>query len=317
LSPIMDKIENSGHHVPIMGQFLDFEALADFVATVDAGGITAGAHRRGQPKQTVSRRIMALEAALGVRLFDRSNRALRLTPEGVLLLERARRLLADLEETRQTLSDRSGSAAGLLRISAPVLLGQTLLGAVAARMLAAHPDLLLEIVLSDRRVDLVEDGFDAAIRVGPQDDSSLIHRVFATAETIIVAAPSAIAAYGAPAHPSELAHRPCILFGERISRSEWVLSRDDERVEVKVNGRLSSTSLKFNLDAAAAGAGFASVPAYIARPMIEARVVERALPAWHSARVPLRIVYPSKRLPSARLRVFLDGVVANFSAVVF
>jgi DNA-binding transcriptional LysR family regulator len=300
-----------------MGQPLDFEALADFIAAVDAGSVTAGAKRRGQPKQTVSRRIMALEAELGVRLFDRSNRALRLTPEGALLQERARRLLADLEETRQTISDRSGSAAGLLRISAPVLLGQTVLGAVAARILGAHPNLKLEIVLSDRRVDLVEDGFDAAIRVGLQDDSSLIHRVIAYAETIIVAAPAAIAAYGAPAHPSDLADRPCILFGERISRSEWTLARDEERIQVKVNGRLSSTSLKFNLNAAAAGAGFASIPAYIARPMIEAGAVEHILPAWHSARVPLRIVYPSKRLPSARLRVFLEEVVANFSTVVF
>ena len=96
-----------------------------------------------------------------------------------------------------------------------------------------------------------------------------------------------------------------------------MLSRDDERVEVKVNGRLSSTSLKFNLDAAAAGAGFTSVPAYIARPMIEAGAIEQILPAWRSARVPLRIVYPSKRLPSARLRVFLEEVVSNFSTVVF
>lgn len=300
-----------------MGQYLDFEALADFLATVDAGSVTAGAKRRGQPKQTVSRRIMALEAELGARLFDRSNRALRLTPEGALLLERARRHLADLEETRQTISDRSGSAAGLLRVSAPVLLGETLLGAVAARILAAYPNLKLEIVLSDRRVDLVEDGFDAAIRVGPQDDSSLIHRVFAYAETIIVASPAAIAAYGAPAHPSELSDRPCILIGERISWSEWVLTRDEESIRVKVNGRLSSTSLKFNLDAAAAGAGFASIPAYIVRPMIEAGAVEHVLPRWHSARVPLRVVYPSKRLPSARLRVFLEVVAANFNTVVF
>lgn len=300
-----------------MGHLIDIEALADFLATVDAGGITAGARRRGQPKQSVSRRIMALEADLGVRLFDRSNRALRLTQEGALLQERARRHLADLEETRRTIVDRSGSAEGHLRISAPVLLGQTLLGSFAARILAAHPNLSLEFVLSDRRVDLVEEDFDAAIRVGTQDDSSLIHRVFATATTIIIAAPDVIATHGAPMHPSELADRPCILFSERATRSEWVLSRDDERIAVKVKGRLRSTSIKFNLDAAVAGAGFASVPAFIARPMIEAGAVERILPAWHSERVPLRIVYPSKRLPSARLRVFLEEVVANFRAVAF
>ena len=115
---------------------------------------------------------MALEADLGVRLFDRSTRALRLTPEGVLLLDRARGMLADIEETRRTLSDRSAAAEGVLRVSAPVLLGQTVLGAVVARILCAYPHLRLEIVLSDRRVDLIEDGFDAAIRVGLHEDSS-------------------------------------------------------------------------------------------------------------------------------------------------
>lgn len=300
-----------------MGQMLDLNALSDFVATVDAGGITAGARLRGQPKQTVSRRLMALEADLGVRLFDRSTRALRLTPEGVLLLDRARGMLADIEETRRTLSDRSAAAEGVLRVSAPVLLGQTVLGAVVARILSAYPHLRLEIVLSDRRVDLIEDGFDAAIRVGLHEDSSLISRVFATAETIIVASPTAIATHGAPETPEALAQRECILFGEAAGATDWTLTNGVERKTVRVSGRLSCTSLALCLDAAAGGAGCANVPAFIARAMIQAGTVNQVLPDWRSARVPLRIVYPSKRFMSARLRAFVDEAVAGFADVKF
>ncbi len=298
-----------------MGQLIDLNALADFVAIVDAGGITAGARQREQPKQSVSRRLMALEAHLGVRLLDRSTRSFRLTPEGALLLERARPLLADLEETRRTLSDRSSAPEGLLRISAPVLLGQTVLGAVVARIVAAYPKLRLEVVLSDRRVDLIEDGFDAAIRVGALEDSSLISRIFATAETIIIAAPSIVSAHGNPQRPDDLAGCPCILFGDKAGAAEWTLTKDGEARAIGVNGRLASTSLALCLNAAAGGAGFASVPAYIARPLIASGVVDHVLPAWRSGRSPLRIVYSSKRLLSARLRAFIDEAIAGFASV--
>jgi DNA-binding transcriptional LysR family regulator len=300
-----------------MGQYLDLDALADFLAAIDAGGVTAAARRRGQPKQTVSRRLLALESELGVRLFDRSTRALRLTPEGALLEERARRVLADIEEAQRTLTDRSSAPEGLLRISAPVLLGQSVLGAVAARILAAYPKLRLEIVLSDRRVDLVEDGFDAAIRVGEHDDSSLMSRVFARAETIIVAAPSVVAKHGKPTRPEDLARKPCILFAATGSSATWTLSDGKRTCAVKVGGRLTCTSLQFCLDAATAGAGFASVPAYIARPSLEAGIIVRALPAWTSGHSPLRIVYSSRRLQSARLQAFLDEAVASFADVQF
>jgi DNA-binding transcriptional LysR family regulator len=300
-----------------MGQYLDLEALADFLAAIDAGGVTAAARQRRQPKQTVSRRLLALEAELGVRLFDRTTRALRLTPEGALLQERARRVLADVEETRRTLADRSAAVEGLLRISAPVLLGQTVLGRVAARILAAYPNLRLEIVLSDRRVDLIEEGYDAAIRVGQHDDSSLVSRVFANADTIVVASPTALAAWGAPARPEDLARKPCILFADAGAATTWTLSDGERSRAVKITGRLTCTSLKLCLDAAVAGAGFASIPAFLARPSLDSGEVRGVLPGWISGRAPLRIVYPSKRLLSARLRAFIDETVASFAGFEF
>ncbi|MBI1251119.1 MAG: LysR family transcriptional regulator [Alphaproteobacteria bacterium] len=297
---------------------MDLDALRDFVAVIEAGGVTSGAARRGAPKQTVSRRLLALETMLGARLFDRSNRALRLTPEGQLLQERARRLLADFDETRRLLADRASAPAGLVRLSAPVLLGQTLLGRLAARVLARHPEITLEIVLSDRRVDLIEHGFDVAIRVGRHDDSALVSRVFARASTIVVAAPSAIAQHPRVRSPRDLARVPCILFGETTGAgAAWTLQRGESTQKIKVAGRLAASSLQLCFDAACAGGGFASVPAYIAADAISTGALRRVLPTWRTGEVDMRILYPSRRLMSPRLRAFIDLAVDTLSETDF
>jgi DNA-binding transcriptional LysR family regulator len=287
---------------------MDFEALSDFEAAVRMGGVSAAARARGQPKQTVSRRLMALEEALGVRLFDRSTRALRLTADGALLHERAQRILADVEETRRALMDRASEAEGPLRISAPVLLGQTLLGAVAARFVRAHPKVQLDLVLSDRRVDLIEDGFDAAIRVGPIVEATLVGRVFAQAETILVAAPE----MPRIVMPENLAVHACVLFGEGLRSAEWRFSRGEEQCTVRVKGPLSVSSLKLALDVAIAGGGFANVPAFLAREALASGALVRSLPEWNTGLADLRIVFSSRRLLSARLRAFIDLLVAAF-----
>lgn len=298
-----------------MGHSPDIEALSDFVAVAEAGGVTAGAHRRGQPKQTVSRRLMALERDLGVRLFDRSTRSLRLTEEGALLLARARPVIEELRDIGSLLADRSTGVRGTLRVSAPVLLGQSLMGALAARVLAAHPDLLLRIELSDRRVDLIEDGYDAAIRVGESDEAGLIGRRLALADTVLVASPEWVAWHGPIDRPQDLAEVACVLFGPARSVTTWRLSPADggEATTMAVTGRLSCDSLRLCLDAAVASAGVASVPAFIARPLIASGQLARVLPGWTTGRVAIRIVHPSRRLVPPRLRVFIDEAVAAFA----
>ncbi len=293
------------------------DALRDFLAIIEAGGVSAGAARRKAPKQTVSRRLRALEADLGVRLFDRSNRALRLTPDGQILRERARSLLADFDETRRLLIDRAAAPAGLVRVSAPVLLGQTLLGALAARVLTTHPEIALEIVLSDRRVDLIEDGFDVAIRVGAHEDSALVGRTFARAATIIVASPSTLARHPKVRRPRDLARMPCIVFDERGGDTIWTLQREDAVESVKVCGRLAASSLQLCHDAACEGAGFANVPAFIAAEAIRAGRLVHVLPAWRTGMADMRLLYSSRRLMSPRLRAFMDVAIATFSEVDF
>ena len=298
-----------------MGRSFDLEAVSDFLAVAEAGGISAGARLRGVPKQTVSRRLRALEADAGVLLLNRSARQVRLTPEGELLRDRARLALADLEETRRLLADRAAMPVGVVRLSAPILLGQTVLGRVAARIARRYPAIRLEISLADRRVDLVDEAFDAAIRVGPETDATLVSRTLAKAETILVASPEAIQRYGRPQSPEELAALPCILFGDAGATRDWRLQVHDRTVTVTVGGPLTLSSLKLCLDAAEAGAGFASVPAFITRDAIGAGRIERVLPDWRSGFSEIRFVYPSRRLPSARLRAVLDETVSAFTEI--
>lgn len=295
---------------------MELEALTDFVAVVDAGSISAGARLRGVPKQSVSRRLLQLENTLGVRLFERTTRALHLTPEGDFLRAIATEVLATLEEARRALTDRAVEAVGPLRVSCPTLLGQTVVGSLAATALARHPRLTLEIVLTDRRVSLVEEGFDAAIRVGPAGDTPLVAMHLADAETIIVAAPSLLGET-VPARPADLSAYPAIAFSEARDCAPWVVTRDNEQALIPVRVALTSSSHMLNLEAALAGAGLARVPAFIARKAIDAGHLVQLLPDWHGAVSEIRLVYPSQRLESARLRAFKELAAEAFASIGF
>lgn len=314
MAHLLDKLAPIGQCVPMTGQLLDTEALADFLAVADAGSVSAGARQRGTPKQTVSRRLRSLESALGVRLFDRSTRALRLTEEGGQLQERARRILTDLAETRAALSARPDVPQGLVRLSAPVLLGQAVLGPLAANLVQRWPGIRLEIVLSDRRVDLIEEGFDAAIRVGPEDQTGLVSRQLAMAQTLVVAAPAVLARYGTPQEPEALAQLPCIQFGPDGRQRTWTLWQGRRQVEVAVTGPLGFSAISLCLDAAIAGGGFALVPAFIAEAPIASGTLVRVLPQWHGGMVPVRLVTPDRRLVPARLKVVADALADIFAA---
>jgi LysR family transcriptional regulator, regulator for bpeEF and oprC len=296
---------------------MNIDALRDFLAVVDAGGVTAGAARRGVSKQSVSRRLMELEQDLGTLLLDRSTRALRLTAEGEMLKVSAQRIIADLEETRNALADRAVNPEGHLRISAPHLLGHTLLGKIAAAILCKYPQLTMEFVLSDARVDLVEEGFDCAIRVGRFEDSSLISRFVRPARTLLVAAPSRISSEGEPTAPQDLEHWPVIAFATKNGRVNWRLTNGEmeERLELPV--RLAASSLKLCLDAAVAGGGVAAVPAFIGKPLIDQGKLVHILPAWSLPVAEIRIVFPSRRLMSARLRVFIDEAAQQLQTIEF
>lgn len=295
-----------------MGRMLDIEALESIVAVAQAGSISAAARAMGQPKQSVSRRLLALEAHLGVRLLERTTRALHLTAEGHALCDRAERILADLTETQQIIAERAHEPEGPLRVSAPMLLGQTVLGAVVADYCRRYPKVDLDVELSDRKVDLVEEGIDVAIRVGPVLDTSLIARLLATSEQILVASPGYLASHGKPVEPADLRNHSAVLAPTRAPAPDWLLERGRQRIATSARRCCRVSSLKLAADIAAAGAGIAIVPAFLALGAIERGDLVRVLPDWHGGVSEINVVHLSRRLVAPRLRVFIDVLVENF-----
>lgn len=293
-----------------MGRALDIDALESLVAVARAGSISAAARDLEQPKQSVSRRILALEAQLGVRLIEKTTRALHLTAEGHALCDRAERILADLSETQQLIAERAREPEGPLRVSGPILLGQTLLGSVVADYCRRCPKVDLDVELSDRKVDLVEEAIDVAIRVGPVIDTSLIARLLATSETILVASPGYLASHGTPVEPNDLRNHSAVLAPTRSP--DWLLERGRQRVASSARKGCRASSLKLAADIAAAGAGIALVPAFLVSATIERGDLVRVLPDWHGGVSEINVVHVSRRLVAPRLRVFIDVLVEHF-----
>ena len=248
------------YFVPNMGQRLDIEALENIVAVARAGSISAAARVLGQPKQSVSRRLLALEAQLGVRLLERTTRALQLTAEGHALCDRAERILADLSETQQLIAERAHEPEGPLRVSAPMLLGQTILGTAVATYCRRYPKVDLDVELSDRKVDLVEEGIDVALRVGLVLDTSLIARLLATTELILVASPRYLAEHGTPVEPADLRNHAAIVAPSRAPAPDWLLERGRQRVAATARRCCRVSSLKLAAEIVAAGTGIAMLP---------------------------------------------------------
>jgi DNA-binding transcriptional LysR family regulator len=293
---------------------LDFAALRDFAAVVHDGSFTAASRRLGQPKSTISKRVQDLEAQLGVRLLERTTRALRLTSEGAVLHARAIGLLADIDDMLQSASLQSGTPKGHLRISSPQLFGHTRMAAIAATCRQMHPDVTLEIVLGDGRVDLIEDGFDAAIRVGPLPDSTLVARTFAIARNVVVATPDLLAGRLMPQSPSDLATLPVLAFNRTVGgRQTWTLHQPSgQPVEVPVTANITANALTLLRDLCIAGQGIALLPEFVVGDDLAAGRLVRLLPDWAGPDATLSIVYPSGRFMTARLRAFIDVLVAAF-----
>lgn len=290
----------------------DLNALKDFVAVIREGGFSAASRRLGVPKSTISKRVQDLEADLNVRLIERTTRALRLTPEGSAFYVRAQRILAEAEDATRFLQQRHDAPQGHLRIAAPQLFGQIFLGKIAASFCAAYPDVTLEIVLNDRPSDLIEDGFDAAVRVGALEDSSMVARHIADAENIVVGAPQVLRKHVLN-DPDDVRLAPTVVMTRSaVGESVWTLLHGDEKREVTFQPTLALNSLVAMHDAVVEGAGVAVLPRFLVADGLASGKLMRALPDWTGPVVPISIVYPSARFLTARLRAFIDVLAMAF-----
>jgi DNA-binding transcriptional LysR family regulator len=290
---------------------MDLNALQDFVRVVSHGGFAAAARAQGTPKSSLSRRVRELEEKLGVRLLDRTSRTFRVTGEGSDLFEQAAATISGLEDVEHALRSKGGGEpTGRLRIAAPTLFGHFFLGRLAARYYAAYPKVQLEIMISDRLVDLLGEGFDAAIRVNSPDTSELVRRRFAQCRMQLVAAPAVAARAGALSSrkPNEL---PTVFFENFPVAPPWVFVAGGRKLQVVPRSIMRLSTLTMVRDAVLEGAGFSLLP----DTLVGADIAEGALVHLgdlDGVDVDLSIVHPSRRLVSRRLRTFIDMLVETF-----
>lgn len=281
---------------------VDLNHLPLFVAVAETGSMSDTARRLGVPKSSVSRGVAGLEAALGVQLFHRTTRKVTLTTAGAAFLERARRALTLVREATEALPEQEAEPSGLLRLTAPVDLGLTLLGDVVAQFQARYPGVRLDVRLSNREEDLVAEGFDLALRIARRlKDSTLVARRLGTLEFRLYASPAYLARRPPPRGPEELgAH--C-----------WLAMRGVSLLDGAPEPVLLTDDMTFLLQATRAGVGVAALPAFLAQPEVSAGRLLRVLPRWTAPGGALWLVHPKTAHPPRKVTAFRDFLVEHLA----
>src|SRR6185369_15907121 len=280
-------------------------ALQTFVAVVDHGSLTAAADALGSSLPAVVRTLAALEQQLGTRLIHRTTRRHSLTEEGRAYLERARRIVAEVEEADRLLDQRAPTLRGRISVTAPVLFGQYHIAPVVTEFLLRHPQVEIELVLLDRVVNLVEEGLDVGVRIGALQDSTLVARPSGGMRRVVVASPALLERVGTPAHPRELAALPC-LRSHGVEGEHWTFREGGRTLRVRVSGALSTNLAAPMLLACEEGLGFARCLAYQATRALQHKRLRVVLEEFEGEPWPVQVTYASARLLPTRTRVFIE-----------
>jgi DNA-binding transcriptional LysR family regulator len=291
-----------------------FEDIQAFIAVVDAGSFTAAANRLGAAKSAVSRRISALEQRLGVQLLRRTTRALNLTETGKRFYEHGARILADLEEAEAAVQQEHGELRGTLRFALPMSFGVRHMCGPIAAFSKKHPRVRFDLDLNDRRVDLIEDNFDVALRIGHLSDSTLIARRLFEIRTVVCASPNYLSIHGAPETPDDLQNHQCLVYSN-LADPDRMNYKDADGIKgsVKVKVAMSASSGDFLLNAAAHGMGVVMQPTFIAAESIRRGNLVPVLTDYSWPVSPAYAVYPPTRHLSYRVRAFIDFLVERFA----
>jgi DNA-binding transcriptional LysR family regulator len=289
---------------------MHFEDMRIFVATVDARNFTAAASRLSLSKQFVSRRVMALEEALGVQLLIRNTRKLAVTELGQEFYERARRILGEVEDAEQAMSLRRAGPRGLLRVSAPMSFGMMHLSPLVAMFLRENGDVRFDMELSDRTVDVVGEGFDMAIRIGVLPDSTLVAQKLVDVRMVACCSPGYARRRGTPAVPAELARHACLLYGHGGAIS-WDFVVDGAVQGVEVHGPLRANNGDLIRDAAVAGLGIVRLPDFIVADALRSGQLVPVLEDFLPGATSVYAVYPQHRQSSVTIRAFVEFLRAQ------
>jgi len=285
-----------------------------FLRVAARGSFAAAAEDLGLSRAMVSKHVQALEARLGSRLLHRTTRRLSLTEAGRAYFERAGSLVEALREAEDTVGALQSGPRGLLRVNAPVSFGIRHLGCAMHDFMAAYPEVSVEMVLEDRQVDLVQEGYDLAVRIARLTDSSLIARKLAPARMVVVAAPAYLAGRGTPTLLSDLSEHECLGYSYAANSGEWRFDGPDGPASVRVSGRLRANNGDLLHAACLDGQGIALAPSFIAGPDVAAGRLVRLLPAYRPPTLGVYAVYPHARHLAAKVRAFVDFLAGRFGS---
>lgn len=292
-----------------------FLALRAFATVVEHGSFARAAERLDVSTSAVSRQVADLEEHLGVRLLNRTTRRLSLTESGSAFHERCVQLLADLDEAERAVSAAALEPRGTLRLTCAITFGVRHLAPVIAAFAARHPQLRFDVELSDRTVDLVDEGFDLAVRIGAIGSQNLIGRRVGTTALVLCAAPAYLERRGRPGTPADLAHHDCLSYEYMPSRGIWrFLDRHGREHVARIAGPAHANNGRMLVALAVAGLGIALEPDFIVAPEIRAGRLVPLLAEFRPATAPVWAVYASRRHLSAKVRAFVDFLAAEFAA---
>lgn len=289
---------------------MDLNQVVVFTEVAKTGSFTRAAKALEMPKSTVSRKVSDLEERLGVRLIQRTTRTLSLTNEGLRYYEHCLRVVSELEEAESALGEMGAEPRGLLRITAPLSFGS--LGQVLAEYRAKFPLVQIELVCTDRVVDLVDERFDLAIRAGKLSDSTLIARPLGHLPSLLIASPAYLSRKGVPKLPSDLAQHDCLAFSPR-GKATWNLVSGDKTEKVSIKSAFAANDFDILREAVISGAGISLQARTTSFLDLKEGRLRRVLPDWSGEPTPLHAVYPSTRHLSSRVRAFTDLVQAYFT----
>lgn len=287
-----------------------FQEMSVFAAVVDAGSFVGASDALEMSKPAVSRHVAELEARLGVRLLHRTTRRLSLTEEGEVFYARCKELLGQLAEAEAEITSRTGRASGLLKVSAPVSFGLLHLAPLWAGFMARHPDVVLDVTLSDRMVDLVEEGFDLAVRVARLPSSSLVGRKLSSTRSVLCASPKYLRAHGMPKHPADLAQHTVIAYSLLSTGDTWSFEGPEGTVSVKVEPRMRSNSGDTCRAAALGHQGIIVQPTFLIGDDLRSGALVELMPQYRAVELGIYALYPSRKHVLPKVRLLVDYLVA-------
>lgn len=288
------------------------DAMEIFAEVVEAEGFSAAARNLGVSKSAVSKQVARLEDGLGVRLLNRTTRRLSVTEAGATFYEACRRVLDEAEAAERTVSNLSAQPRGLLKLNAPMSFGFLHLARAIPEFHARFPQITIDAVMNDRFVDLVQEGYDLALRIGNLRDSSLIARRVAPCRAVVCASPDYLARRGRPERPEDLKGHDCLLYTNNQQPREWQLLGPGGLQTVKIDGPLLANNGDALCRAALGGLGIARLPTFIVGQHLRAGRLEAVLPGYPVPEQGIHAVYPHSRNLSVKVRVFIDFLADYF-----